>query len=129
MRAWSCLSAIFLMAQAPVLAAELADPTRPPSASALQSGQGGARQLQLLLSDERRSFAMIDGQLVGLGDAVGDGKVLALQADQAVIATARGRQTLSLYPDLRLQTRALPKVTSTGAAVAARKPIGPKGSP
>ena len=88
---------------------KLADPTRPPAAWLERQAKGGSGdagtpeappRLQSLLVGGPRKYAIIDGQLVGVGDKFRDGRVLAVEATQVVLRTAQGTQTLKLFPDV-----------------------------
>ncbi len=88
----------------------LPDPTRPPAAwLAAQPKAAGAPsgadvesvpQLQSLLIGPSRRYAIIDGQLVGVGDMFNDARVVAVRSTEVVLRSERGTQTLKLFPDV-----------------------------
>ena len=95
----------------------LGDPTRPPdsvlrqaagaagprSAAALAAEPETGPQLQLVLVGANRRFALIDGELVGVGDKVRDAKVRAVKGDQVELRSDAGKETLKLYPDVDIR--------------------------
>ena len=91
----------------------LADPTRPPAAwlaSQAKAGPGASTadavaaeappQLQSLLLGGPRKYAIIDGQIVGVGDTFKDARVVAVTASGVVLRNEQGTQTLKLFPDV-----------------------------
>jgi hypothetical protein len=98
----SCLS--------PAWGQALSDPTRPPQAwlAAQPKGAGTPAaaeqevvpQLQSLLIGPSRRYAIIDGQLLGVGDTFRDARVVAVRPAGVVLRSERGTQTLRLFPDI-----------------------------
>lgn len=88
----------------------LLDPTRPPpewlAAQPKAAGvpgeadPGAAPQLQSLVIGPSRRYAIIEGQLVGVGDTFKDARVVAVRPSGVVLRSERGTQTLRLYPDV-----------------------------
>ena len=98
--------AVLSAASLPGLCQTLADPTRPPAAwlasksgAALPEVESGPR-LQSLILGGTQKYAIIDGQLVGVGDTLKDGRVVAVRATEVVVRTEQGNQTLKLFPDV-----------------------------
>jgi len=88
----------------------LSDPSRPPPAylAAPPKGAGTSAaeierppQLQSLLIGPSRKYAIIDGQLVGVGDAFRDGRVVAVTSAGVVLSSERGKETLSMFPNVQ----------------------------
>ena len=90
--------------------ATLPDPTRPPQAwldaqpkaagVTAEADAGAAPQLQSLVIGPSRRYAIIEGQLVGVGDTFKDARVVAVRPTEVVLRSERGTQTLRLYPDV-----------------------------
>jgi hypothetical protein len=102
----------------------LSDPTRPPPAwiaahakAPAPGSPGGASvapgtmagdganaeplpRLQSLLLGPSRKYAIIEGQLVGVGDTFRDARVVAVRSTGVVLRSERGTQTLRLFPDV-----------------------------
>jgi hypothetical protein len=110
-------SAILALAMGAVSAAwgqALSDPTRPPpawmaahakAAPGTMMGDGTnaepAPRLQSLLLGRSHKYAIIDGQLVAVGESFRDGKLVQVRPGEAVLQTKLGRQTLKLFPDVQ----------------------------
>lgn len=95
--------AVMLMPAA-VLAQGMADPTRPQmgavaGASGAAAGQQGA-VLQSTLISGKHAEAIISGKLVQIGGRYGDATVLRISPDEVVLRTAKGLQTLRLFPGI-----------------------------
>ena len=99
------IAAACLVAPA-ALAQGLADPTRPPSASA-QGGPDDAlpagRQLQSVLLSGGRKIAVIDGNMVALGGMLGDARVVRITETEVVLKTGEETETLKLFPGVDKQ--------------------------
>lgn len=88
----------------------LADPTRPPQAwldaqpkvagGTAAAEQEAVPQLQSLLIGSTRRYAIIEGQVVGVGDTFKDARVVAVRPTEVVLRSERGTQTLKLFPDV-----------------------------
>ena len=89
----------------------LLDPTRPPQAwldaqPKVAGAAAGAEleeavpQLQSLVIGPSRRYAIIEGQLVGVGDTFKDARVVAVRPTEVVLRSERGTQTLRLFPDV-----------------------------
>lgn len=82
--------------------AQMADPTRPPSAIlqpslAAESAEGPVLQ-SVLLPKKGRPVAMIGGQQVRLGETYGDSRLVHLSEREAVLLGPSGRERLLLTP-------------------------------
>lgn len=100
------LFGLLLLLLSGVVAAEiLPDPTRPPSGPLVESqsgagGESGAPRLQsVLMPQQGKPTAIIDGQVVPLGGKVGDGRLARLSETEAVIVGSQGVQHLRLTPE------------------------------
>lgn len=94
-----------LLVTGAVAADALPDPTRPPPsyAAAPQDGEvidAGPRLQSVMLPKGGKATALISGQLVRLGDKVGDGRLVRLTEGEAVIVGPQGVQRLRLTPDV-----------------------------
>lgn len=88
----------------------LSDPTRPPQewldARPKVAGAPPAfdleapPHLQSLLIGPSRNYAIIDGQLVGVGDKFNDARVVKVSPAEVVLQSQRGIQTLKLFADV-----------------------------
>lgn len=99
--AWLALALAFLPVTAGAQA--LVDPTRPPDAPLFVDGAaGGARQgprLQsVLVSDNGRRVAVIDGQTVRVGDRIDNASVASIAGTSVVLRRGKASETLWLYP-------------------------------
>ena len=104
------MSAVFLaatwLAAPAALSQGLADPTRPPSASA-QGGPDEApagRQLQSVLLSGGRKIAVIDGNMVALGGMLGEARVVKITETEVVLKTGEETETLKLFPGVDKKT-------------------------
>ena len=105
----------FLCASMAAWAQPILDPTRPPpdwlptkpgaegiaSPSAANGGEAPP-QLQSLLVSSSRRFAIIEGQLLTVGDAFRDSRVVEVRSTEVLLRSERGTQTLKLFPDVQL---------------------------
>ncbi len=89
------------------LADSLADPTRPaaewlaaqpPVPGAEAVAQGAASGLQVLVMGPARKFAIIDGQLVRLGQTYKGAKLVGFHADGVVMQKDGNKEMLSMSP-------------------------------
>jgi hypothetical protein len=106
------IAALALGCFSPAWGQVLSDPTRPPQAwlaaqpkaagapAAAEQEQEVVPQLQSLLIGPSRRYALIDGQLVGVGDRFKDARVVAVKPAEVVLRSERGTQTLRLFPDV-----------------------------
>jgi hypothetical protein len=99
--------ALVLGCLSPAWGQKLTDPTRPPPAwlaaqpkTAAAAEQEVASQLQSLLIGPARRYAIIDGQLLGVGDTFRDARVVAVRPGEVVLRSERGTETLKLFPDV-----------------------------
>jgi len=104
------IAALMLGCLSPAWGQPLSDPSRPPQAylAAPPKGAGTSAaeierppQLQSLLIGPSRKYAIIDGQLVGVGDAFRDGRVVAVTSAGVVLSSERGKETLSMFPNVQ----------------------------
>ncbi|MBB3168765.1 hypothetical protein FHS30_001949 [Simiduia aestuariiviva] len=78
----------------------LSDPTRPLNYRATATAQQGYQLSSIFLS-EQRARAIINGQLVGVGDRVGAAKVARIEAGQVVLQTPDGVKSLRLHTQIK----------------------------
>ena len=81
----------------------LQDPTRPPTATTLPTGDSAAPvvsgpQLQSIRLGGARSSAIISGQRVSLGERYGGAQLVKISENQVVLQGSSGMQTLTLFP-------------------------------
>ena len=95
----------------PVHAADLPDPTRPPSgiftpvAGAAENLSSGLHSI--IISDIRRA-AIIDGKTVELGGEHGGARLVEVNEGGVVLQRAQSRQVLSLFPGVKLTRKEAP---------------------
>ena len=80
------------------LPVQAGDPTRPPFAEAATPLQETSTPLQLsmILREDGRRRAVINGQLLAVSEAVGNARVVAINEDYVVMAQGGRRFNLSL---------------------------------
>jgi MSHA biogenesis protein MshK len=99
MRAASLAVLALLAVLAPAWAQGLTDPTRPPNAVADPAQDaGGGTQLQSVLISQGRRRAIINGNMVALGDTVGEAKVVKITETEVVLQKGSETEVLKLYP-------------------------------
>lgn len=106
-----------LFISASVCAAELLDPTRPPSLIAplettpvSQVADTQSSGLQSILISNTRRAAIIDGKTVELGKMYGSAKLVEVNENNVVLLSPQGRRVLRLFPDVKVtpHTPAIP---------------------
>ena len=128
MLALGCLS--------PTWGQPLSDPSRPPPAFLAPPAKGAGApvaagtsaaaeperppQLQSLLIGPSGKYAIIDGQLVGVGDTFKDARVAAVTPAGVVLSSERGEQTLTLFPNVEKRSTK-PAAAASGPAPAKSK--------
>lgn len=83
------------------------DPTRPPAsfvgtvdAGVAAASPGGRLRSVKIARTGGRSSAVIDGQVLRLGEKLGDARLIHLTENEAVLESAAGKETLYLTPDV-----------------------------
>ena len=123
-------AALALSCVLPAWGQALSDPTRPaqewlnaqPKVAGATSafGEEAPPHLQSLLIRPSRRYAIIDGQLVGVGDTFNDARVVKVSPSEVVLRSERGIQTLKLFADVEKRP------VKPAAADAARPPAKAK---
>lgn len=96
-------------------AENLPDPTRPSGAAYASAAEASAPSgpvLQSVLHSSGRKFAVINGQMVKLGDMVGSARVTKIGDAEVVLTDGNERLVLKLFPVLEKQpssARSAPK--------------------
>lgn len=97
----------------------LADPTRPPSAAQMEAGvfgdAGSSRLSSIVLPKQGRASAVIDGQVVRVGERVGEATLRRVTETEAVLEGPEGIERLYLIPNVDK------KMNATKAAVRRNK--------
>ena len=95
------------LAQAQVAATSINDPTRPPAtfvatptATTGVVDVGGRLRSVKIPRRGGRPTAVIDGQVIRLGEKLGEARLVRLTETEAVLESAAGRETLRLTPDV-----------------------------
>ena len=105
------------LAQAQGTATSINDPTRPPASfvatpttvTGVTEAGGRLRSVKIPRRGGRPT-AVIDGQVVRLGQKLGEARLVRLTETEAVLESAAGRETLRLTPDV-IKKPVLTKVT------------------
>ena len=97
---------IVLVCALPVLAADLDDPTRPPPGFSELARSGAAPQEPPLLLGSvflmgNRPYAVLDGQVVRVGDRLAAGRVGKIDESGVWLKTPTGLRLLRLLPDVK----------------------------
>lgn len=95
------ISLAMLLASTAVIA-EVDDPMRPPSPSPTPAEPDSATDwtLSSILISENRRLAVINGQVLRVGESVDGARLIRIDVGVAVIRHARGQETLSLGSNL-----------------------------
>jgi len=93
------LSAIPIVSSAQTLV----DPTKPPSEL---SAPAAPNELQSIIISPARRAAIISGQTVELGGKVGDVRLIEVSEGSVVLQGAKGRQVLTLFPNVKIDKKA-----------------------
>jgi MSHA biogenesis protein MshK len=116
-----------LLWPAAAAAQSLADPTRPPThlidpaRGGMAQGEVSANPLQSIIRSGKTRKALINGELVKVGDAVGAAVVESIGDAEVVLRQEDGsKETLKLYPDVEISK------SKTKQRVPAGKPAGAK---
>ena len=96
-------AALMLLGFSPLCGAELSDPTRPerwqaPAASGAAPAGPKLTLSSVLIGSDRR-LAVIDDELVGVGDSVSGYRVIEIQAHSVLVASSGGTARLQLDPN------------------------------
>lgn len=94
----ACSGAILLLAGTVVFAQDVIDPTRPPQAVEPAAAEGGGSGLQSVLISDTRRAAIIDGQLVELGQKYGDATLVRVAESEVTLAKGKETTVLRLFP-------------------------------
>lgn len=103
-------------------AAQMNDPTRPPSSfgtSEPDTGGGGGIMLQSVLISPTHRAAIINGVLVPLGGKYGGAVLVEVTEKEAVLRSGGTRQVLKLHPGVDMK-----EIGSTAAATANKAQSG-----
>jgi MSHA biogenesis protein MshK len=103
-RGRSILASVLCMAVASTAVAQaLRDPTRPAAgssrAAAGKTGQSGWVLQSVLISPERR-YAIINGEVVAVGESISGAQLIAVAAERVTLRTREGLRVLQLFPDV-----------------------------
>jgi MSHA biogenesis protein MshK len=103
-------------------AAQMNDPTRPPSSFGTgepDTGGGGGILLQSVVISPTHRSAIINGVLVPLGGKYGGAVLVEVTEKEAVLRSGGTRQVLKLHPGVEMK-----EIGSTAAATAGRAQSG-----
>lgn len=94
---------LLLASPPPVFAADLADPTRPPSGFSEQATTAPPApplRVQSLFLMGAKPYAIVDGRVVRTGDRLEAGRVGKIDATGVWLRTPAGNKQLKLLPDV-----------------------------
>lgn len=107
----------------------LADPTRPPShlidpaKGGLVQGEVSSNPLQSIIRSGKTRKALINGELVRIGDNVGMAVVESIGDAEVVLKQEDGsKETLKLYPDVEISKSKTKQRTGPASKPAGAKP-------
>lgn len=91
------------------MAQALSDPTKPPAELSAHPGAAAPEDdgLQSIIISPTRRAAIINGQTVELGGKAGDVSLIEVNESGVVLQGAKGRQVLTLFPDVKINRKAL----------------------
>lgn len=81
----------------------LAKPRDPTQPSTMVIEAGGSQQLTAIIVSPQRKIAVINDEIVKIGDIVLGKKVIAIEPSSVILEDAEGRTVLSVY-DLSIKT-------------------------
>lgn len=98
---------VALLAGALAHAQALVDPTRPPatieSSGERETSADSGPVLQSVLISPSRKIAIINGQMLKLGDKFGEARVARITENEVVLRNGQQMQTLKLFPQVEKQ--------------------------
>ncbi len=106
-RAW-LINGWLLLGAIPAICAEqiLVDPTKPPAELGNRPVAASSELQSIIISPARRA-AIINGQTVELGGKAGDVRLIEVSEGSVVLQGAKGRQVLTLFPNVRIDKKAV----------------------
>ena len=127
---WACLAPAPVSAQAQTQT-PLADPTRPPAGvldPATAEDTAGGRVLQsVLIPRQGKPLAVIDGQLVRLGQRYGDARLIRVNEREVVLDGPEGIERLQLTPGIEKTNIRTDNVTKGAKRAPARRSVRNEG--
>ncbi len=109
----------------------LSDPTRPPAAllgaEGAAVGTAGAPVLQSVIISPAVKAAIINGEMVRLGDAFGNARLVKVSENEVVLKEGDEEQILKLYPGV--EKRAAGEANAERAAKSGPETAGKAGDP
>lgn len=102
--AWLAVPAWLVCCAAPLSAAEIADPTRPPSGIGAQPREVHAEaplRVDSLFLMGKASYAIVDGRVVRVGDRLDAGRIDRIDESGVRLRTASGPRQLKLLPAVK----------------------------
>ena len=83
----------------------MAPPGMGPGVAGESGRKGGPAELQAIISGPGRRLALIDGAVVQVGESIpGNGELLSLGTDSAVVRSGDKNIHLRLHPDLKKES-------------------------
>jgi len=84
--------------------AGMRDPTRPPSYDESTTAGEGGLVVSSILTSGQRNVAVINGDIVGIGDSVGGMPVLKITKDYVVVHDGEDNRVLRILPEHNIRT-------------------------
>jgi len=100
------LAVLLLACALPAAAADIGDPTRPPTGFSEQvSAKDTPHEAPMLVNSVflmgSKSYAVLDGQVVRVGDKLADGRISKIDEAGVWLRTPTGPRQLKLLPDVK----------------------------
>jgi hypothetical protein len=89
------------------LAQTLVDPTKPPYELSASAVGTTPNDLQSIIISPARSAAIINGQMIELGGKASDVRLIEVREGSVVLQGANGRQVLTLFPNVKIDKKAI----------------------
>jgi hypothetical protein len=102
-------AALLALICAPAWAQTLVDPMRPATAAAPEEAESSAKAgpvLEQILESKGRRFAVISGQRLGIGEKLGDARLVDIGLGEVTLKGPNGTEVLGMFPDARKTSHA-----------------------
>lgn len=96
MRIWRILLLFFILLMSLAVHAELQDPTRPADPEMVKGGNVGLPTLTAIMISSDRRTAVINGQVVKVGDEVAGMTIISIEPNSVQLEGTQGKITLTL---------------------------------
>jgi MSHA biogenesis protein MshK len=119
-----CNGWLLLLSTIPAIssAQTLVDPTKPPDELSTRPG-AAANDLESIIISPTRRAAIINGQTVELGGKSGDIRLIEVSESGVVLQGSKGRQVLSLFPNVKMNKKAVLPSMEDDVKISAQKEV------